>query len=72
MKAIVHYEYGSADGLELRDIDKPEVGSGEVLVRVQAAGLDRGVWHVMTGLPYPTADLGPRITQARRLRETAK
>jgi NADPH:quinone reductase-like Zn-dependent oxidoreductase len=23
-----------------------------VLVRVRAAGLDRGVWHVMTGLPY--------------------
>jgi NADPH:quinone reductase-like Zn-dependent oxidoreductase len=53
MKAIARDEYGSADNLELRDIDKPEVGDGEVLVRVQAAGLDRGVWHVMTGLPYP-------------------
>jgi len=53
MQAIVHYEYGSADGLELKEIDKPEVGSSEILVRVRAAGLDRGVWHVMTGLPYP-------------------
>ena len=53
MKAIVHHEYGPADGLELRDIDKPEVGDDEVLVRVHAAGVDRGVWHVMTGLPYP-------------------
>ena len=53
MKAIVHYEYGSADGLELRDIDKPEIGDDEVLVRVHAAGVDPGVWHVMTGLPYP-------------------
>jgi NADPH:quinone reductase-like Zn-dependent oxidoreductase len=53
MKAIVHDKYGSPDVLELRDIDIPEVGDGEVLVRVQAAGLDRGVWHVMTGLPYP-------------------
>jgi NADPH:quinone reductase-like Zn-dependent oxidoreductase len=53
MKAIVHDEYGSADGLELRDLAKPEVGDNEVLVRVHAAGVDRGVWHVMTGLPYP-------------------
>ena len=53
MKAIVQYKYGSADGLELRDIDKPEIGDDEVLVRVHAAGVDRGVWHLMTGLPYP-------------------
>ena len=53
MKAIVHDTYGSADVLELRDIDRPEIADDEVLVRVHAAGVDRGVWHVMTGLPYP-------------------
>jgi NADPH:quinone reductase-like Zn-dependent oxidoreductase len=53
MLAIVHDTYGSADGLELRDIDRPEPADDEVLVRVRAAGVDRGVWHVMTGLPYP-------------------
>lgn len=53
MKAIVHDEYGTAEGLELKDIDDPEVGPKDVLVKVHAAGLDRGVWHVMTGLPYP-------------------
>jgi NADPH:quinone reductase-like Zn-dependent oxidoreductase len=53
MKAIVHHKYGSPDVLELRDIDKPEIGDDEVLVGVHAAGMDRGVWHVMTGLPYP-------------------
>jgi NADPH:quinone reductase-like Zn-dependent oxidoreductase len=53
MKAIVRDTYGSADVLELRDIDKPEIADDEVLVRVHAAGMDRGVWHVMTGLPYP-------------------
>jgi NADPH:quinone reductase-like Zn-dependent oxidoreductase len=52
MKAIVQDEYGTADVLELRDIDKPEIGDNEVLVRVRAAGVDRGVWHLMTGLPY--------------------
>lgn len=53
MKAIVQDTYGSADVLELRDIDRPEIGDEEVLVRVHAAGVDRGVWHMMTGLPYP-------------------
>src|SRR5919108_3362435 len=53
MKAIVRDTYGSAGVLELRDIEKPEIGADEVLVRVRAAGVDRGVWHVMTGLPYP-------------------
>ena len=52
MKAIVRYKYGSPDVLELRDIDKPVVGDDEVLVRVHAAGVDRGVWHLMTGQPY--------------------
>jgi NADPH:quinone reductase-like Zn-dependent oxidoreductase len=53
MKAIVRDTYGSADVLELRDIDRPVVGDDEVLVRVRAAGLDQGVWHVMAGLPLP-------------------
>jgi NADPH:quinone reductase-like Zn-dependent oxidoreductase len=53
MKAIVRYKYGSPDVLELRDIDKPEIEDDEVLVYVHAAGVDRGVWHLMTGLPYP-------------------
>jgi NADPH:quinone reductase-like Zn-dependent oxidoreductase len=53
MKAIVQDTYGSTDVLEFRDIDKPEIAADEVLVRVHAAGVDRGVWHAMTGLPYP-------------------
>ena len=53
MKAIVHDIYGSVDVLELRDLDPPTIADDEVLVRVHAAGVDRGVWHVMTGLPYP-------------------
>jgi NADPH:quinone reductase-like Zn-dependent oxidoreductase len=52
MKAIVRDRYGSADVLHLREVQVPEVGDDEVLVRVRAAGLDRGAWHVMAGLPY--------------------
>src|SRR5437667_7578718 len=52
MKAIVQGSYGSAEVLELRDIDIPVVGDADVLVRVQAAGVEIGVWHVMAGKPY--------------------
>ncbi|WP_457947966.1 NAD(P)-dependent alcohol dehydrogenase [Pseudarthrobacter sp. alpha12b] len=52
MKAIVQDTYGSADVLELRDIARPEPGDGQVLVKVRAAGVDQGVWHLMAGLPY--------------------
>ena len=53
MKAITHETYGSADVLQLKDIDRPAIADDEVLVRVRAAGVDRGAWHVMTGRPYP-------------------
>ena len=52
MKAIVQDTYGSTDVLEFTDIDTPEVGDDDVLIRVHAAGVDPGVWHLMTGLPY--------------------
>ena len=52
MKAIVQERYGPPDVLQLREIDPPVVGEDEVLVRVRAAGVDQGVWHLMAGLPY--------------------
>jgi NADPH:quinone reductase-like Zn-dependent oxidoreductase len=52
MKAIVQDRYGSPDVLQLSDVDTPVVGDDEVLVRVRAAGVDQGVWHIMSGLPY--------------------
>ena len=52
MKAILQDKYGSPDVLGLEDIDKPEVGNGDVLVVVLAASAHIGDWHFMTGLPY--------------------
>ena len=52
MRAIVQDGYGDADVLRLTTIARPEIGDNEVLVRVRAAGLDRGTWHLMTGKPY--------------------
>ncbi|KOU14385.1 MULTISPECIES: NAD(P)-dependent alcohol dehydrogenase [unclassified Streptomyces] len=52
MKAIVQDRYGPADVLRLDEVDRPVPGRGEVLVRVHAAAVDQGVWHLVTGLPY--------------------
>jgi NADPH:quinone reductase-like Zn-dependent oxidoreductase len=38
--------------LELREIDQPEVGEGEVLVRVQAASVNPADWYAMAGIPW--------------------
>jgi NADPH:quinone reductase-like Zn-dependent oxidoreductase len=55
MKAIVQDEYGPApeDVLRLDEVARPTIEDDEVLIRVRAASVDRGTWHVMAGLPYP-------------------
>jgi NADPH:quinone reductase-like Zn-dependent oxidoreductase len=61
MKAMVQDRYGSPDVLELREIEKPVVEDGEVLVRVRAASANPADWHFMRGLPYvmrPQSGLG--------------
>ena len=52
MKAMARDRYGSPDVLELRDIDRPTPKPDEVLLRVRAAGVDQGVWHILAGKPY--------------------
>ena len=52
MHAIVQDRYGSADVLRLDRIAKPKIGDNEVLVRVEAASVHIGDWHVITGQPY--------------------
>jgi NADPH:quinone reductase-like Zn-dependent oxidoreductase len=52
MLAIVQDNYGSGEGLELRQVERPRIGDHEVLVRVRAAGVNPADWAVMSGLPY--------------------
>jgi NADPH:quinone reductase-like Zn-dependent oxidoreductase len=75
MKAIVQDAWGEAqDVLRLEEIDRPQIADDEVLLEVHATGVDRGVWHLMTGLPYPLrlAGYGVRAPKTRvRGREVA-
>jgi NADPH:quinone reductase-like Zn-dependent oxidoreductase len=53
MRAIVQDQYGqTVDVLRLAEIDRPKVDYDDVLIRVHAASVHIGDWHVMTGLPY--------------------
>jgi NADPH:quinone reductase-like Zn-dependent oxidoreductase len=49
MKAIVCHRFGSP---EFREIDKPDVGDEDVLVRVHAATLNAVDWYTAVGRPY--------------------
>jgi len=66
MKAILQDAYGTAGDLVLADIDRPTAAPGEVRVRVHAASVFIGDWHVLTGLPYAIRPkLGMRRPKAR-------
>ena len=52
MQAITQDTYGTNDVLKLGEVDKPEIGDSEVLVRVHAASVHVGDWILMTGSPF--------------------
>ena len=52
MKAIVQTRYGSPDVLQLKEVDEPAAGNDQVLVRVHAAAVNIGDWHLLRGVPY--------------------
>jgi NADPH:quinone reductase-like Zn-dependent oxidoreductase len=52
MMAVVQDTYGTVEVLELRDVDRPDIHEDEVLIRVEAAGLNPADWALMNGLPY--------------------
>ncbi|HEX6679109.1 MAG TPA: alcohol dehydrogenase catalytic domain-containing protein, partial [Gaiellaceae bacterium] len=49
MKAAVHVNYGS---FALREVEPPEPGEGELLVRVRATSLNAVDWYGFRGRPY--------------------
>jgi hypothetical protein len=65
MQAIVQHKYGSIDVLRVAEIDRPTITADEVLIRVHAAGLDRGTWHFMAGKPYLFRLMGPGIRKPK-------
>jgi NADPH:quinone reductase-like Zn-dependent oxidoreductase len=52
MRAVIRTRYGGPEVLQLTTLDRPVPQRNEVLIRVKAAGLDFGQWHLMAGEPY--------------------
>jgi NADPH:quinone reductase-like Zn-dependent oxidoreductase len=66
MKAIVQDRYGPPDALAFREIDVPEIGDGEVLVRVRATSVHPDVWHMVRGLPYVLRLMGGGLRRPKQ------
>jgi NADPH:quinone reductase-like Zn-dependent oxidoreductase len=49
MKAVVLHEYGGPDKLKWEDVDDPQAGEGEVLVRLSAASINPVDWKMRSG-----------------------
>lgn len=49
MKAVILPRYGSADVLQLKDVEKPVPTEGRLLVRVHASSVNPVDYHMMTG-----------------------
>ena len=51
MKAFVQDRFGPPESLTLVDAERPEIGSGEVLLNVEAAAVNPYDWHMLRGDP---------------------
>jgi hypothetical protein len=49
MKACIIESFGGRDRLKITDLPTPEPGEGEVLVRIQAAGVNPVDWKIREG-----------------------
>jgi NADPH:quinone reductase-like Zn-dependent oxidoreductase len=58
MKAIVYTKYGPPDVLHLEEVKKPVLNEDQVLVKVYAASINAGDWHMLTADPFPMRLVG--------------
>ena len=52
MKSVTYKKYGSADVLEISEVEVPAITENQVLVKVQAVSINPADWHFMRGTPY--------------------
>src|ERR1700745_1012245 len=65
MKALVQDRFGAPEVLRLAETGLPEVGVGDVLVRVRAAALNPADWHILRGDPLVARLMGVGLTRPK-------
>jgi NADPH:quinone reductase-like Zn-dependent oxidoreductase len=65
LKAILQERFGPPDVLRLADIDRPDVGADDVLIRVRAAAINPADWHILRGDPYVARLMGIGLTKPK-------
>ncbi|WP_200808348.1 NAD(P)-dependent alcohol dehydrogenase [Demequina sp. NBRC 110055] len=58
MTAAIQRHYSGPEEIHVDTMAVPQPGTGEVLLEVHAAGVDRGVWHLATGHPFVMRFIG--------------
>jgi NADPH:quinone reductase-like Zn-dependent oxidoreductase len=53
MKAIVYTKYGPPDVLHIAEVNMPAFNENQVLIKVNAASVNAGDWHLLTADPFP-------------------
>jgi NADPH:quinone reductase-like Zn-dependent oxidoreductase len=62
---VVQDRFGTPEVLKLADTEMPEVGAGDVLVRVHAAALNPADWHILRGDPLVARLMGVGLTKPK-------
>ncbi|HEY0504576.1 MAG TPA: NAD(P)-dependent alcohol dehydrogenase [Lysobacter sp.] len=68
MKAVIRCDYGTAEVLQIVDVEKPVPADDEVLVRVHAAAVNPLDWHYMRGTPYLMRAMGTGLRRPSEIR----
>lgn len=66
--AAVRRAYGPTDSIAVEQTPLPVPAAGQVLLRVRAAGIDRGAWHLMSGEPYAVRLAGYGVRRPKQPR----
>ncbi|MES2347308.1 MAG: NADP-dependent oxidoreductase [Pseudomonadota bacterium] len=62
MKAIRQHEFGGPEVLRYEDAPRPEVKSGEVLIRVHAVGINPPDWYLRDGYEMLPPEWRPQVS----------
>ena len=66
MKAVVQDKYGPPEILELREVERPAVPAGGVLVQVRAASVNPQDWHLLRASPFVLRAAGYGLRTPKR------